>query len=80
MVNTCGLWRLKKDNTLLPVVSNTFQSPWRDTPNVSFGSIARSFSSLPSGNGSNDNGDSPEDTPPGMYYELPSFSKSCRII
>ena len=68
MVNTSSISVLKRHNTGLPISSSLFNSPWRDTPNVSFGSIARCYSSVTSGNGNNDNGDSPEDTPPGMYY------------
>ena len=65
MANTSSLSVLKRENTRLPTSTSLFHSPWRDTPNASFGSIVRLYSS---GNGNNDNGDSPEDTPPGMYY------------
>ena len=44
-------------------------SPWQRTHSAFFNETCRFFSSLP-GNGSNDNGDSPEDSPSGNVKDL----------
>ena len=65
--HSCSL-NMKKGNHVKfnSILSSNVQSHWRPKNRLVYGDISRCFSSVTSGNGNDDSGDPPEDTPPGI--------------
>ena len=73
MVSTSSFSLINGSNRRLPSIPpNSLHSPWEWPRDVSYGKMSRFFSSIASGNGNN-NGDPPEDGPPGKSCKIFSF-------